>query len=236
VLGIGWAVLQPLLFLAAYWALLEILGARHPGTGDTEAKLVTLLAGLVPWLFVARSITSGLGALPSHANLVKQVNFPTAVLPFASVGVPGIDFAVGIVVLLAASIAAGLASSNLLLLVPTVVLLSATLVGLAGLLAPLAVMLPDVRRVAAVGLRVGLFLTPVLYVPASLPDGWEPIAYLNPVAYFISLLRYAVTGFDEVLVLGLEEDLAVAAALTLVLAIAALITHRRTWRTVIDHV
>jgi ABC-type polysaccharide/polyol phosphate export permease len=235
VLGIGWAIIQPLLFVGSYWFLLTILHARHPGSGDTHLKLVTLLAGLVPWLFFARSLMAGLRSLPSHANLVKQINFPTGPLPFVAVGVPGVDFVVGIALLLVASAVAGVPAATLPLLVPVSVLLVISLLGLSSLLAPLAVMLPDVRRGAQVGLRVGLFITPVLFLPSSLPHGMEAVAYLNPMAYFISLVRYAVTGSDDVFVLGLGDDFTVAIGFTVAVALLASLVHRPTWRAVVDH-
>jgi ABC-type polysaccharide/polyol phosphate export permease len=235
VLGVAWAVVQPLLFLGAYWFLLSTLDARHLGPAGTESQVVVLLAGLVPWLFLSRSLTTGLGALTRHASLIRQVNFPTAVLPFVTVGVQAVDYLVGIAVLLAAAGLAGMLSWTALLLVPVSLLLAAFLAALTALLAPLGVMLRDLRRVFQVVLRAGLFVTPVLYLPAAIPDGAEALGYLNPAAYFVGLVRYAATGLDEALLLGLAGDLAVATGLTAVAAAAALAWRQGSWRLTVDH-
>jgi ABC-type polysaccharide/polyol phosphate export permease len=96
-------------------------------------------------------------------------------------------------------------------------------------------MLRDLRRIAQVVLRAGLFLTPVLYLPAAIPDGAEALAYLNPAAYFVGLVRYGATGLEEALLLGLAGDLAVATGLALAAVAAGLAWRRAAWRLTVDH-
>jgi ABC-type polysaccharide/polyol phosphate export permease len=236
VLGLAWAVVQPLLFLGAYWFLLSVLRAKELGPGGTESQLLTLLAGLVPWLFFARSTASSLNSLTRHSALIRQTNFPVGVLPFVSVGVQAIDFLVGLAVILLIGAFAGLLEWTALLIVPVTLLQAAFLVGVAALLGPLAVMLRDLRRLIQVVLRAGMFLTPVLYLPTALPDGARFLAELNPAAYFIGLLRYAVTDAPEALLFDPATDFAIAAAFTAVAVAAAYALRRPAWRMAVDHV
>jgi ABC-type polysaccharide/polyol phosphate export permease len=236
VLGMAWAVVQPLLLLAAYWFLLTVLGAKQLGPGGTSAQVLLLLSGLVPWLFIARSISRALTSLTQHGALVRQTNFPLGILPFVSVGVQGVDFLVGLVVILVLAAAGGFLSWPALLVVPVALLLAIFLVALSVLLGPLAVMLRDLRRLLQVTLRAGMFLTPVLYLPDALPDGASVLAYANPAAYFIGLLRYAVSGTEDALLIDLPADLAIVTGLTLALAAAAYALRGSAWRMAVDHI
>ena len=235
VIGLAWAVLQPLLFLAAYWFFLTVLGARHLGGGDVEEEVVVLLSGLVVWLFVMRTLSSSLASLTSHAGFVRNVNFPIAVLPYVTVVTRTVDYIVGLVVVLSISAFAGLISWHLLLLVPSSIVLFAFLVAAATILGPLAVMVRDLARITQVTLRAGLFLTPVLYLPSAVPDDFEAIIYANPIAYFLSSIRYALTGLDEASMFDPATDLAIAGAITAIVAGTALLTRQFAWRRVVDH-
>jgi lipopolysaccharide transport system permease protein len=235
VLGLAWAVVQPLLFLGAYWFLLSVLDARHLGPGGTEAEIVALLSGLVVWPFFSRAVAGSLGSLTRHAALIKQVNFPFAAVPFVNVGVQGVEFLVGVAALLIVAAATGVLAWTALLLVPAAILLAAFLVAVATHLGPLAVMLPDLRRLMVVGLRAGLFLTPVLYLPSALPDSARLVAELNPAAYFVGLVRYGATGTPEALLFDLPTDLAIATAFTSIAVLAAAAWRRPARRLVVDH-
>jgi ABC-type polysaccharide/polyol phosphate export permease len=236
VLGIAWAVVQPLLLLGAYWFLLSVLEAKRLGSGDTHEQVVVLLCGLVAWLFVARSTSTSLDALTRHKGLVKQTNFPVGVLPFVGVGVQAVDYLVGLLLIVTLAATAGLLSWSLLLLLPVAFVQFAFLVGVASLLAPLGVMVRDLRRLTQVSLRAGLFLTPVLYLPSALPDNAMAIAYANPAAYFVGLIRYAVTDNSEALMFGPATDFAVVCGFAAAVVAVAYASRARTWRMSIDHV
>lgn len=235
VLGLAWMVIQPLLVLATYWFLLTVLGARTFGPGDDVAQLAYLFGGLIPWLLMARGMTGACSALTRHAGLVKNVNFPLEVLPFATVGAYAIDYVVGLATLLCIAAAAGLLGPHLLVLLPVSLLALSLLAALAVTLGPVAVMFRDLPRLLAHAMRAGLFLTPVLYLPAQVPDGFEWVVQFNPLAYLVGLIRYATTGLETALVHGLVPDLVITAGITLVTTLATLPMRRFAQRQALDH-
>lgn len=235
VLGLAWMVIQPLLVLATYWFLLTVLGARTFGPGDDVAQLAYLFGGLIPWLLMARGMTGACSALTRHAGLVKNVNFPQEVLPFATVGAYAIDYVVGLATLLCIAAAAGLLGPHLLVLLPVSLLALSLLAALAVTLGPVAVMFRDLPRLLAHAMRAGLFLTPVLYLPAQVPDGFEWVVQFNPLAYLVGLIRYATTGLETALVHGLVPDLVITAGITLVTTLATLPMRRFAQRQALDH-
>lgn len=235
VIGVAWTVVQPLLVLAAYWFLLTVLGSRTLGPGDSTAQLTYLFAALVPWLLMSRGITGACTALTRHAGLVKNVNFPLEVLPFATVGSYAVDYLVGLATLLILVAVAGLLGPHEVLLVPASALILVFLTALATALGPIAVMFRDLPRLLAFALRLGIFLTPVLYLPDRVPGGLTWIVEFNPLTYFVGLVRYAATGLDASLVHGLATDFAVAAGITVIAVLMSLPMRRFAMREALDH-
>lgn len=207
VLGIAWAVVYPLLFLALYAFFFAALGVAPGGRADSEQQLLVLLSGLVPWFFFSHGIAAGLGGLLNHAQLVKQINFPVGVLPFVTVGPKVVDFFIGLALVVALAAVAGGLGWEVLLIIPTALLLLTFVIAISAVLAPAIVMLRDLRTIVGLALRAGLFLSPVLYLPSALPEGFELVAYINPMTYFIEMVRYASlggSGIELLLPLGLE--------------------------------
>lgn len=234
VLGISWAALQPLLFLGTYLFLFTVLRVQTTSPEGTLGRVGVFMTGLVPWLYFIRSFSRGLGSLSSRSALVKQINFPVDVIPFVTVGVLLIDFSVGLGMLLILSVWQGWASWALLMFIPAVLLLTGTFTAMAALVAPVGVMLKEIRNFLPIIIRLGLFLSPVLYLPATLPSRVEWLAYVNPLSYLIDLVRYATFGRTDVLLLTPLQNLVIAAGLTVGLGVLAYL-RRGYARRVVDY-
>ena len=86
VLGFFWSVLNPLLQLGLYSLVFgSYLRVRFQPDGDTGSFAIALFAALLPWLAFQESIVRSADILISHANLIKKVRFPLAVLPLSMV-------------------------------------------------------------------------------------------------------------------------------------------------------
>jgi lipopolysaccharide transport system permease protein len=200
VLGMAWTVFQPLLLLACYFFLFAVLRVPENAPSGPLGKVAVILSGIIPWLFFMRCFTNGLGSLGTHATLVKQINFPIGVIPFVTVGVYLIDFCVGVGLLMVVIVTQGYIGWATLMIIPTTIVLVAFLIGLAALLGPLGVMLKDVRSLLPVVVRLGLFVSPVLYIPGTIPQRFHWIMYINPMTYFIGLMRFSTFGSEHVAV------------------------------------
>ena len=75
VLGIAWAVLQPLLLMLVYTIIFSVV-AKMPSEGAPYAVFV--YAALLPWTFFSTSITTASTSLVAHNNLITKVYFPAA--------------------------------------------------------------------------------------------------------------------------------------------------------------
>jgi lipopolysaccharide transport system permease protein len=224
VLGVAWVVLQPLLMLGAYFFLFTVLRIAKHAPHGALGQVAIILSGIVVWWYFIRSFSHGLSILDSHAALVKQINFPVGTLPFVTVGTELIDFVIGMVMLLALVSWQGWVSWTALMLIPASLLLTIFLVGLAALIAPLGAMLRDIRNIVPLIVRLGLWISPVLYLPGTIPVRFHWVMYANPMTYFIGLVRWAALGpsfgSHRVTLVGVLPTLGIATGIALVFAAA----------------
>lgn len=238
VLGMAWTVLQPLMLLGAYFFLFTVLRVPSPRYGSL-GQVAVILSGIVPWFYFIHSFSSSLGTLQQHAPLVRQINFPIEVLPFANVGIYLVDFVIGLALLLGLTISQGWTGWSIVMLLPTTVLFTAFLVGLTALMAPLGAMLRDLRTVLPVILRLGLWISPILYLPGAIPQRFQWVMYANPLTYFIGLLRFSTLGRafgnNRVALLAPGPTFAIAAASTVVVTLAGYLSWKYVRRVAVDY-
>jgi hypothetical protein len=97
-LGIGWALLQPLMTMLVFSFFLGRL-VRVPSDG-IPYPLFTFCA-LLPWQLFARALTDSSNSLVTNQNLLTKVYFPRLVVPQAA-GLPAlVDFAFALPALVA---------------------------------------------------------------------------------------------------------------------------------------
>jgi lipopolysaccharide transport system permease protein len=182
--GFIWWVLEPLLYMAAFYVAFG-LGLRGGGTHT----LTFLLCGLVPWKWFSSTIQSGSNSIQVNSGLIQQVYLPKYVLPWMVLVTNGMKFLVilGLLLLLVAGLH-GLALSWLAL--PVVVLVQLLLVAaLASLAAALVPLLPDLSLVIDNGLLVLMFVSGVFNDVSKLPPTLARLLSFNPMVQVIDGYR-----------------------------------------------
>jgi lipopolysaccharide transport system permease protein len=183
-----WAVLMPLTIISLSLFIVGMvfaprLGADLPKIPD---YVTFLLAGLCAWLTIQSALLKSASSLIGAANLVKQVVFPVELLPVRSVLSAFLPLLIGIVVLTIYVFARFGVISPLLPLAPVVaVLLCIMLIGYGLLFSGLTVFVRDTRDVLQLFSTVGLFVSPVIYVPGALPSWFETLLAFNPFSYAV---------------------------------------------------
>ena len=88
-LGVAWAILQPLALTAIFTLIFSLLVRV-----DTRGIPYPIFAytALVPWTFFSTSLSFGIPSLVNNMNLVTKIYFPREVLPLASIGAAFVDF------------------------------------------------------------------------------------------------------------------------------------------------
>jgi len=193
VLGVAWAVIQPLATMAVFSLFL----ARVGGVADrVEDYPMFALAGLLPWGFLSGAVTAAGNSLVGNQNLVTKVYFPRLILPFSAAGTALVDFAVGGVLLALGMLLTGTAPGRAVALLPVVVvLLAAAALGAGTLLAALTVAYRDFRYVIPFGVQFWMFATPAIYLPAeALGPTSRAVLPLNPAYGLVSAFRTCALG------------------------------------------
>jgi len=209
-LGIGWAVIQPLFAMVIFTLFFGRL-ANVPSEGVPYP--VFSYAALLPWTYFAGAIALAGNSLVSNANMVNKVYFPRVALPVSSVLSGLVDFAVASVFLVVLMLYYDIAFSWMLLLIPLLVgALVVLAAGVGMFFAALHVRYRDVKYALPFLIQLWMFVTPVIYPVSMIPDRYKGVFALNPVSGIIDGFRACILpgrSFD-LTVLGIS--LAVTAA------------------------
>jgi lipopolysaccharide transport system permease protein len=193
-LGIGWAIIQPLAFMVVF-SLVFGRFARLPSDGLPYP--IFSYTALVPWTFLANALTTATIGLVSQRSVVTKTYFPREVIVISQVGARFVDFLAASLVLAGMLVWYGIAPTWWLLLVPVLVIIQIVLiVGLSLITSALHVSFRDIAPVVTLGLQVWLYLTPVSYalslVRDAIPDYLWPVYMLNPMVGIIDAFRSVV--------------------------------------------
>lgn len=192
VLGVAWAVLQPLFAMFVFSLFFGRL-ARMPSDGLPYP--VFNLAGLVPWTFFVFGLTEAANSLVGSRNLITKVYFPRIVVPLAPVLAGLVDLAIAFVLLLAVMGWYGIVPGmQALMVLPLVLLAFVTAVGAGLWLAALNVQYRDVRYVLPFLTQVWLFATPIAYPSSLVPAPWHVLYGVNPMVGVVDGFRWALLG------------------------------------------
>ncbi len=211
-LGIGWAVLQPLATMVVFGVLFRLLLGRDqmPSLAGVPYAVSTYCA-LVPWQLFARGLSASSDSLVANQKLLTKVYFPRLVAPLAPLLAAGVDFACAFAVLLLMLLATGLAPGPAALALPLFALLAlATALACSLWLSALNVLYRDVRQALPFLVQLWMFVTPVVYTTESLlgdaPPWLRTLFALNPLAGVVEGFRWGLLGgpAPDPLLLGLS--------------------------------
>jgi len=197
--GLLWSFFNPIFMLAVYtFVFSEVFKARWYAASESKTEFaLVLFAGLLVFNLFADCINRAPGLILANINYVKKVVFPLEVLPFISLLSAFFHFAISLVVwLLAYLIMFGLPHVTVLYLPLIVVPFMLFIMGLSWALASLGVYLRDVAQFIGIITTVLMFLSPVFYPAASLPETYRQFLYFNPLTLVIEQTR-AVLYFGE---------------------------------------
>lgn len=186
-LGVSWAVLQPLLTMAIFVTVFSYL-ARVPSEGVPYALFA--YTALLPWTFFATSVSSATGSLVGHTQLITKVYFPREILPLTYVVAGFFDFLLGMIALVVLMTWFGVPiTAAALYLIPVIGLLFAWIMALSLLLSAMQVRWRDVGVAIPVIVQLGMFVSPVIYPLGLVPESWRKWYLLNPLAGIINSFR-----------------------------------------------
>lgn len=192
VLGILWAIIQPLFMMVIFTFFFGRL-AGVPSEGVPYP--IFAYTGLLLWTFFSNALNSSANSLIRDSSLITKIYFPRMIIPLAAVGASLIDFFIAFGLLALLMIYYGTNVSAQILILPVFVGLTVFLAAGAGMwLAALNVKYRDIRYVLPFAIQVGLFVTPVIYPTDFVPEKWRWLLMLNPLTGLIEGFRSSIFG------------------------------------------
>ena len=230
VVGVGWALIKPVVSMVVFNLVFNKM-ARLSTEGIPGP--IFYYSGLLPWLYFSGCLTAASQSLVGGRNMVTKVYFPRLVLPMSYLFGGLVDFGVQIFVLagMMAWWHARITVTWAACWAPAFILLAmAASMAFSLWLTALMVKYRDVGHALPFLVQIGMFLTPVVYAGAKVPQHWRMVYALNPMAAAVQGFRWSLTGVDRPDALAL----AVGCAMTLAVLIGGLYFFRRTERTFAD--
>jgi lipopolysaccharide transport system permease protein len=229
-LGVGWAILQPLLTMVVF----SVFFGRLAGVpSDGVPYPVFAFCALVPWQLFAFCLTESSNSVVAQQRMISKVYFPRLIMPLAALGVGLADCAMASVVLLLLTLYYGIVPGPSVLVLPLWMLLAVASALSVGLwLSSLNVRYRDVRYTVPFLAQTWMFATPVAYPSSIVPEAWRPVYALNPMVGVVDGFRWALLGSGGAP--GLTS--VISAASVAVLLVGGLYFFRRTERTFADMV
>ena len=232
VLGIAWAVLQPVTQMLVFTLIFGVAARFKTNLPIPYALLV--LSGLLPWQLFATSLSTGGMSLVNQQHLLTKIYFPRLFIPTAVVGGALVDMAVGGLLLVLVLTVSGIVPTWGVLLLPVLLLWSVLLaMGVSYLLAALTVTYRDFRFVIPFMAQIWMWLSFVVIPPSMIADKpWKWVFAFNPMYSVIAAYRKALLGHK----LTNEQMgwdwrfVAVSVAMTLGLFVLGVFYFRRTER------
>jgi lipopolysaccharide transport system permease protein len=191
-LGVGWALLQPLAGLVIFTIVFGQL-AKVPSEGLPYAVFV--YPAMCLWTYISTSVSAAAAELPQHPHLVTRVYFPRILSPAAAV-VPGLlDFALALALTAVLLVVYDVTPGPAVLLVPLWMAAAAIVAfGVGTWLSAINVRYRDVRYALPFLLQTWFFLSPMVFPSALVSDGWRAVYALNPLVGVVDGLRWSLVG------------------------------------------
>lgn len=230
-IGIAWAWIRPLLTMIVFTIVFGKLAALPSGPVPYP---ILVLGGILPWQFFSTAFSEAGNSVVANANMISKVYFPRLIVPTSSVIVSLADLFISGVILALVMIWYGQTPDWKIVALPVFVILGFLAALGAGLwVAALTVKYRDFRHITPFIVQLGLYVSPVGFSSAVVPERWRLLYSMNPMVGVIDGFRWTLLNDAAALYWpSLLTSLMVSAAL-LITGIQYFRTTERTFADVI---
>ncbi|MBK1731894.1 ABC transporter permease [Thiococcus pfennigii] len=191
-LGVAWVVLQPVIGMLLFTLLFGKV-AKLPNDGLPYP--VFYYASLLSWTYFSSALLMASNSVISNTSLVTKVYFPRILLPAASVIGALLDLAIASTILLGLLLFYDVPLTPGLALLPLFLgILVLFTLGVGQLLAALNVNYRDIKHALPFVVQIWMFASPVVWPLSMVPEPYQWLASLNPIAGIIEATRAVISG------------------------------------------
>ena len=193
VIGWLWSIIFPLLMLVIYtFVFSEVFKARWSTSGGESkgAFAVIMLCGLAVFNIFSETVSVCCNIITGNPNYVKKIIFPLEILIFSQVTAILVFDAVWFLILFVGAWLFVNSVSWTMLLLPIVLIpLILFSCGICFFVSSLNVYLKDTQHSVPIMLQILFFLTPLVYPLHAVPEKFQKIISLNPLALIVKQTR-----------------------------------------------
>ena len=228
VVGVGWALIRPLLTVAIMTVVFG-KAAKFPSGGVPYALMV--FCGMLPWQFFSTSLSESGNSLVTNSNLISKVYFPRLIVPASSVITSFVDFMISAAFFALLLVYYHFVPSHNFWAFPLFTALAfAASLGAGLWIAALMVQYRDFRIIVPFVVTFGFYISPVPMMSTNFHSHW--ILYnMNPMVGVIDGFRWCLLGGEHVLDM---TSLVMSLTGTLLLLVTGVWYFRRTERSFAD--
>jgi lipopolysaccharide transport system permease protein len=184
-LGIAWSLLNPLAQLLVFSFIFRLV---LPLNIDHYASF--LFTGLLAWNWFQTSLYAAAGAIIDNRDLIRRPGFPPIVLPVVTVTANFIHFVLALPILLLFLFFSNVQITAAILALPAIFVVQFLFtLSLSYFIAALHVTFRDTQYLMGIVLLLGFYLSPVFYDTSSIPERYQGLYGLNPMAILIGAYR-----------------------------------------------
>lgn len=198
ILGPFWSLLQPIFTLITYVIVFKNLVGLSVGT---LPPALFYFSGIVLWNFFSDCFNGTSNTFKDHFYLFSKVYFPRIIMPVSVVCTHFLRCLLQLAMLFLLTLYYwqfhGLDidfNLNLLGIPITVLLIGALGLGAGLIISLLTVKYRDLANIVSLGIRLLMFITPVIYPLASVKPDLKWIVETNPLTVYFELFRFSLFG------------------------------------------
>lgn len=187
VIGVGWAIIQPLFFMLVFTV---IFGKLANIDSEGVPYQIFSFTALVPWTFFSNAMTDSANSLSGNMSLITNIYIPRILIPFSAIIGKFIDFFIAFLILIILLLFYSYFPDQKIILIFMYIFLmfiSAFAFGL--ILGTMSIQYRDIRYALPFGIQLFMYASPVAYSTNMIPEKYHIIYALNPMVTVIEGFR-----------------------------------------------
>ncbi|MFC1584223.1 ABC transporter permease [Fibrobacterota bacterium] len=189
VLGIGWAVIQPVFRMIVFTI---IFGRLAKINSDGVPYAIFSYVALVPWTYFSSALGGASSSVIGSSGMLTKVYFPRLIIPLSSVFSKLVDFIIAFFIVFGLLLYYKMAPTMWVIVSPLLVLIMMlSAAGLGMWLTALAVQYRDINYAMSFLIQILMYAAPVVYPLSLIPERYHLIYSINPMVSVIEGFRSA---------------------------------------------
>jgi lipopolysaccharide transport system permease protein len=194
ILGFSWALLNPMVQIVVFTIIFGKVAQI-----ETDGIPYTLFStvAIIPWTYMSNAMSAGATSLVTGSGMLGKIYFPRIIYPITPILAKLVDFAISMLLVLAAMLYYGVwPTANMLLLPLFILMMVAVPLGISLWLSALAIRYRDVKFAMPFVIKMLIYSAPIVYTATAIPEKWRLVYSLNPIVGVIEGFRASVLGTE----------------------------------------